>query len=341
MFDQLKHWFIPHEGNAYKPLFLRIGSVAAVCVLSVGLFFGATYFEKAIQSGNLAAVISAVLVNLANTDRANNGLGTLTTNDLLTQAAQLKANDMAAQSYFAHTSPAGVTPWHWFKEAGYQFQYAGENLAVYFSDSNDVNTAWMNSPSHRANILNEHFTEIGVATAYGMYQGQPTVFVVQMFGFPATEKPTQKLVTLETNPVPKTTPQVKGIATTTNQETVTQEVKGTSLQTQDENLHTIVSDQNFIAVKNNANVASTASPSATSTYVSFMQRLITSPSSVLSWIYFIIALLLGVALAFLIGIEIRHQHLPSIALVVGMILLLGILLYVHQTVIIGAPLLIK
>jgi len=88
---------------------------------------------------------------------------------------------MAANSYFAHTSPSGVTPWDWFEKVGYQFSYAGENLAVDFSNSQDVTNAWMNSPEHRSNIMNSNFTQIGMATAQGTLNGQPATFVAEEF----------------------------------------------------------------------------------------------------------------------------------------------------------------
>jgi len=133
----------------------------------------------------LAAVISAVLVDLANDDRSSEALPDLNINPLLVAAAQAKADDMAAKSYFAHKSPDGKDSWHWFKQVGYDYAYAGENLAVNFADSVDVEKAWMQSPTHRANIMNGRYTEIGIATAVGMYQGRQTVFAVQMFGRPA------------------------------------------------------------------------------------------------------------------------------------------------------------
>jgi hypothetical protein len=92
---------------------------------------------------------------------------------------------MASKGYFEHTSPQGLTPWYWFENVGYNFSYAGENLAVNFSDSRDVTNAWMNSPEHRANILSGDFTQIGIATAQGVYNGQQVVFVVEEFGTPA------------------------------------------------------------------------------------------------------------------------------------------------------------
>lgn len=140
------------------------------------------------RAPQVAAVISSVLVELTNTERSAQGLGTLTVNPVLTAVAEAKAADMAAKGYFAHTSPEGLTPWHWFKEKNYKFLYAGENLAVDFTESSDVERAWMNSPTHRANVVGTQFTEIGIATAQGTYQGRPTTFVVQVFGTPAPQE---------------------------------------------------------------------------------------------------------------------------------------------------------
>ncbi len=66
------------------------------------------------------------------------GEALLAVNPVLERAAQAKADDMAAKSYFSHNSPDGVTPWFWLNQAGYVFTYAGENLAANFSDSIDV-----------------------------------------------------------------------------------------------------------------------------------------------------------------------------------------------------------
>lgn len=164
---------------------LGAGALAVFMALSLGVFGFGSVQRYALRSPNIAAVVSSVLVELANGDRAQQGLTALTVNPVLVEAAQAKANDMAQNGYFAHVSPTGVDPWHWFAQAGYAFDYAGENLAVDFSDSADVNTAWMNSPTHRENILDPHYTEIGIATAEGMYRGKPTIFVVQEFGTPA------------------------------------------------------------------------------------------------------------------------------------------------------------
>ena len=165
--------------------YLGGAAVSFFGILTVSLFLLSGSQRFFLSSPQFAAVVSAVLMDLANNDRTSNDVAALKANPVLVAAAQAKANDMAEKSYFAHVSPEGVDPWHWFKQAGYSFQYAGENLAVDFSDSGDVNTAWMNSPEHRANLLDQHYTEIGIATAQGMYEGHPTTFVVEEFGAPA------------------------------------------------------------------------------------------------------------------------------------------------------------
>lgn len=187
MVRHVRHFLIPHEGNSFLPHILRAKSISVLAVLVIGLFAysGAReYLFLATDWG--AEVISSVLIGFTNGDRTNAGLNTLTSNEKLAQAAQMKANDMAARGYFAHVTPDGKDPWYWFKQAGYDYEYAGENLAINFTESRDVELAWMNSPTHKSNLLNQYFTEVGIATAQGYYNGQPTVFVVQMFGKPRT-----------------------------------------------------------------------------------------------------------------------------------------------------------
>lgn len=127
-------------------------------------------------------VLPETIVSLTNQNREDIGINNLSQNELLNLAAQLKAADMAEKGYFAHTSPEGITPWYWFNLVGYSYVYAGENLAVNFTDSYDIDKAWMESPKHKKNIINEKFDEIGVGTAIGEYKGKETLFVVQLFG---------------------------------------------------------------------------------------------------------------------------------------------------------------
>lgn len=178
---------IPHEGNDYRPHLLQRGAMILMLVLIMLSFLAANFQALLWQSSDwlVGAVLPAVVVDLTNTERVDLALPKLTRNPVLDEAATLKAQDMAKNSYFSHDSPTGVTPWHWFKEVGYTFAHAGENLAVYFSDSSEVVEAWMNSPTHRANIVGSQYREIGVGVARGTYDGFDTVFVVQLFGTPA------------------------------------------------------------------------------------------------------------------------------------------------------------
>lgn len=166
-------------------------SVLTASALVISIFLLTSLDKILIQSNQFASVIASVLVDLTNGDRHSNDLGGLTVSPVLVAAAEAKAADMVAKGYFAHTSPEGLDPWYWFEKVGYEYAYAGENLAVDFTDSGDVVRAWMNSPLHRDNLLNEHYTEIGIATASGFYQGRPTTFVVQMFGTPASPATSQ------------------------------------------------------------------------------------------------------------------------------------------------------
>jgi hypothetical protein len=125
------------------------------------------------------------VVELTNEERVTVTAPPLRRSAVLDEAAARKAEHMATEGYFAHYSPQGVSPWHWFDSVDYTYAYAGENLAIHFSDSGEVVKAWMESPTHRANIINNNFTEIGVGTAKGTYEGYETVFVVQLFGTPA------------------------------------------------------------------------------------------------------------------------------------------------------------
>lgn len=131
-----------------------------------------------------AAYSGGTLISMTNSARGNNGLGTLSTNSQLTSAAYAKAQDMLANQYFAHTSPSGKTPWDFIKGAGYNYSYAGENLAIGYSSANELFNAWMASATHRQNILNPNFREIGIAVVSGTYQGAETIVVAQEFGTP-------------------------------------------------------------------------------------------------------------------------------------------------------------
>lgn len=181
-----KNW-LPQADNNYLPSLLQRGAMLGMTFL-VLLSFLLTNFQALLWQTSdwlVGAILPAVVVDLTNDERKALAAPPLYRNSVLDQAATLKAEHMVKGQYFAHNSPEGITPWHWFREVGYVYAHAGENLAVYFSDSDEVVQAWMNSPSHRANIVNSNYQEIGIGTAKGRYQGHETVFVVQLFGTPA------------------------------------------------------------------------------------------------------------------------------------------------------------
>ncbi len=182
--DYLHNHFIPSERNSYRPHSLRrdflVSIVALVCVVEGFLATSLVLQTHAPQFS--AAVLEGALISLTNTKRAAANEPALVQNQILTLAAQAKANDMAARGYFAHVDPQGREAWDWMKDAGYEYAYAGENLAAHFYDSSDVVQAWMDSPSHRENILRAKYQEIGIGIAHGTYQGVDTIFVVQFFG---------------------------------------------------------------------------------------------------------------------------------------------------------------
>ncbi len=122
------------------------------------------------------------IIRLTNQKRAEQGLPALSGNAFLSKAAAAKASDMFASDYWAHYSPQGKTPWNFITASGYKYVFAGENLARDFNNPKDVVDAWMNSPSHRSNLLDKNFKEIGVAVSYGKLSGKEGILVVQMFG---------------------------------------------------------------------------------------------------------------------------------------------------------------
>lgn len=123
-----------------------------------------------------------MVISLVNKSRSATNIAILKKNDLLQKAAEEKAQDMIEKDYFAHVSPEGKSPWYWIGENKYDYIYAGENLAMNFSSAEEQQKAWMESPSHKKNILNPDYDEIGVAVKRGVVEGKETTVVVQMFG---------------------------------------------------------------------------------------------------------------------------------------------------------------
>ncbi len=319
----LQHYFVPGAHNNHRPEFLEFQAIAINVAIVVLLFLIALGLQSLVirsPSPQVGAVVAAVLVDLANTDRSREELPKLVVNPLLEEAAQMKANDMAALGYFAHRSPEGRDPWYWFNEVGYDFRFAGENLAVYFADSVEVEKAWMNSPTHRANIMSDKFTEVGIALAGGSYQGNDTTFVVQMFGAPAQAS-------------------AAAIASASATVDTSSPVAGASARA----LETIVESDTFIAVKRGGEPAPAVASETLAAISDKAQpigalkdgdaspnplwRVIAAPKTTLQYVYASVAALVLLVLALIFMAGIRHLHVPSVVRGLGLLALIGLLLW--------------
>lgn len=174
----------------------------------------AVSFTAAIpQKGNVLAYATSMsrgeLLNATNSYRAQNGLGALSSNGLLDSAAQAKAQHMIDNNYWSHVAPDGTQPWFFFDQAGYAYQAAGENLAYGFMTSSAVVDAWMNSASHRANILGD-YVDVGFGFVNGAnYQNGQYTVVVAHYGKPqqvASPTPAPAPTAAPTAPSPTSTP---------------------------------------------------------------------------------------------------------------------------------------
>jgi uncharacterized protein YkwD len=151
---------------------------------------------------NSTLTVGGVIAD-TNVQRAQNNengdLVPLAENKTLDAIATLRLDDMFANQYFAHVSPTGQSAVTVASSVGYTHIALGENLAEgMFAGDNGVVTAWMNSPGHRANILDTHYTEIGVAVREGIFDGQQAWIAVQIFGKPTSACPAAPDPNLET-----------------------------------------------------------------------------------------------------------------------------------------------
>ncbi len=146
-------------------------------------------------------ISSQRLLGATNEERTSNGKASLKLNDKLTAAAQAKANDMAKRNYWSHMTPDGKQPWTFVQQAGYSYQKAGENLAYGFDTSSDTVTGWMNSKSHRENLLDNAYSEVGFgyANVANFNKSGPETVVVAMYGQPQSADATAPITTSPSN----------------------------------------------------------------------------------------------------------------------------------------------
>lgn len=182
--EAVTHLFIPHDSNNHRSRILHPQAFLAYIIFIIFFGFGIR------AASNIAPQILGIATNISvedllydtNLKRQESGLSPLTINTKLSQAAYKKAQNMFTQDYWAHFGPNGESPWDFIVSSGYSYSFAGENLAKDFNDSSSVVQAWMDSPTHKDNILKSEYKDIGFAVVNGKLNGQETTLVVQMFG---------------------------------------------------------------------------------------------------------------------------------------------------------------
>src|SRR3989338_9257447 len=189
--DTVNHFFVPRHTNNFNAKLLHYDFV--MIYLIVAILFGAG-IKHMQQTGNILGYATDVsvqkLYELTNIERGRNNINNLNYNEELAEAARRKAEDMFAQDYWAHYGPKGETPWQFILASGYQYEYAGENLAKNFMFSDGVMKAWLDSTTHRDNLLRKEYADVGFAVVNGVLNGEETTLVVQMFGKPLYAKDT-------------------------------------------------------------------------------------------------------------------------------------------------------
>jgi len=198
LFWWARHLFLPHHSNNCRAKILHPSALAVLVGFFLFYQFVLNFYLLVSPSvlGFASNITPEKVLEITNQKRAEQGLSPLVINSQLNEAAQRKAGDMFAFNYWSHVSPSGRSPWSFFQEVGYKYLYAGENLARDFMDSQAVVEAWMNSATHRDNVLNRNYQEIGLAVVNGTLNGVETTLVVQMFGTPLASTPVAPIVSI-------------------------------------------------------------------------------------------------------------------------------------------------
>ncbi len=155
-------------------------------IVGVGLIVSTLWHPGSGVLGTSSDLSAVSLLSSTNSQRLVYKEESLSLNTNLSNAAQAKANDMVSQNFWSHNTPDGKTPWSFITAAGYSYERAGENLAYGFNDASTTLTAWMHSPEHRANILNNHYEQVGfgIASSPNFVGHGPETIVVAMYATP-------------------------------------------------------------------------------------------------------------------------------------------------------------
>ena len=239
IFEFAKKFIIPSSSNNYFPLLLEKKIVNSIFILLLILkIFTIPILFSISKSVFFADITKSAILTYLNLERKSRNLPVLVENEKLNQSAFLKAKDILEKDYFSHFSPEGLSPWHWFRLTGYHYQLAGENLAIGFLDSKEVHDAWMASPSHRQNILNKDYQEVGIAVLKGEFNGNEVYVVVEHFGKPKEKTLLEVQTSTQTQILEKET---------TTKESITSTV---ATQTQEISTPTQIASQEILPPKN-------------------------------------------------------------------------------------------
>lgn len=178
---KLKHYLIASPQNNYRPWILSKTALVCFCL---SVWWLRLFMPGYVEVGNTAEGLDpADLMTRINLERTNRFLPALVYNPKLTTAAGIKSQDMIDRDYFAHVDPDGNYVWPVIEAQGFKpYKALGENLAIDFTNPQALVNAWMNSPGHRANIINDKFTDQGMAAVLGEYQGRESYLVTNLFG---------------------------------------------------------------------------------------------------------------------------------------------------------------
>lgn len=201
----LKKYFIPHEENGYHPHFLHTkrhvmyGSLAvAMKLILIG--FAVLVPQEVYVTPDVLSADQKEITRLTNEFRARQALNQLDEESALLRSSEDKVEHMVQYEYFAHVGPDGKDLSSFLLGANYDYQVGGENLAMGFATPKEIVNAWIDSPTHYANLVDTKYQDIGISMNYGEFDGFPTVYVAQHFGVTRNPEPVTAIVQAEPEP---------------------------------------------------------------------------------------------------------------------------------------------
>lgn len=182
----------PRPSANLSKTFIEILKIEAKISLIILIFLAvASLYCTAFNEGNYAMAVSnsqqtkteyQEIINLTNEARQKYGLPELKYNPQLAQIADSRISDMKNKHYFAHINPDNKGLKYFVEQADYNYLIVGENLAINYYDSQEVVQAWLESPSHRENILKPTFNEIGLSSDEIKINGNKNFVIAMILG---------------------------------------------------------------------------------------------------------------------------------------------------------------